>query len=247
MLSFAHVTKEFRLDDRTAITPVSELDLQIEAGELVVIVGRSGTGKTTLLNLAAGLVRPTRGQVIIDGTDLAGMSDRQVSSLRSQKIGFVFQFPSLLPSLTVKENVRLPSIFNDGAGAGGHGERARELLAMLGLEGRLDVYPRQLSAGEQKRVVIARALFNEPRLILADEPTSDLDNRTENEVMDIMRDINSRGVTFMIVTHSLELVNFATRAFEMENGRLTPLTGVQGRTAAAAPPPGAKGTRDGGG
>lgn len=227
MLSFDNITKEFRLDEATTITPVRDVKLQIDRGEFIVIVGRSGTGKTTLLNLAAGLVRPTRGQVMIDNLILAGMTDREISSLRSQKIGFVFQFPSLLPSLTVKENVSLPAIFTNGNRRNGAVERACELLGSLGLASKLDVYPRQLSAGEQKRTIIARSLINQPELILADEPTSDLDNRTETEVMDILRDINSRGVTFLIVTHSLELVAFATRAFEMENGKLNPITPIR--------------------
>lgn len=220
MLSFNNVTKEFRLDEHNIITPVSNVNLEIAEGEFIVIMGRSGTGKTTLLNLAAGMVRPTSGNVVIDDTDLGAMNDQQLSSLRSRKMGFVFQFPSLLPSLTIKDNVSLPSIFSNGHGGKAAGDRAIQLLDTLGLTGKAEVYPRQLSAGEQKRVVIARALINQPRLILADEPTSDLDNRTEKEVMGILRDINSRGVTFMIVTHSQELTAFATRAFEMENGAL---------------------------
>jgi ABC-type lipoprotein export system ATPase subunit len=224
MLSFVNVTREFRLDEENTVTPVCNVSLEIEEGEFIVIIGRSGTGKTTLLNLAAGLVRPTSGQVMIDNIDLGKMTDRQLSSLRSRQMGFVFQFPSLLPPLTVKDNVSLPSIFANGNGSKGAGERAAQLLDTLGLAGKAGVYPRQLSAGEQKRVVIARSLINQPRLILADEPTSDLDDRTEQEVMRILRDINSRGVTFLIVTHSLELVDFATRAFEMENGNLNRIT-----------------------
>lgn len=220
MLSFKNVTKEFRLDADNTLTPVRNVSLEIEAGEFIVITGRSGTGKTTLLNLAAGMVRPTSGQVLVDNLDLAAMTDPQLSALRSRKMGFVFQFPSLLPPLTVKDNVSLPSIFKNGNGSRAAGARAVKLLDTLGLAGKMDVYPRQLSAGEQKRVVIARSLINEPQLILADEPTSDLDDRTEKEVMGILRDINSRGVTFLIVTHNLELIDFATRAFEMENGNL---------------------------
>lgn len=227
MLSFNNVTKEFRLDGETTITPVRNVSLKIEPGEFIVIIGRSGTGKTTLLNLAAGMVNPTTGQVTINHQDLAEMTDRQISSLRSQKIGFVFQFPSLLPPLTVKDNVSLPAIFANGNGSKGTGERAAQLLDMLGLADKMGVYPRQLSAGEQKRAVIARSLINQPQLVLADELTSDLDNRTEREVMRILRDINSRGVTFLIVTHSLELVAFATRAFEMENGHLNSITSLQ--------------------
>ncbi len=224
MLTFNNVTKEFRLDEENTITPVRNVSLEVNDGEFIVITGRSGTGKTTLLNLAAGMVRPTSGQVMIDNMDLGKMTDRQASSLRSRKMGFVFQFPSLLPPLTIKDNVSLPSIFTDGSGSKAAGERAVQLLNTLGLANKADVYPRHLSAGEQKRVVIARSLINQPQLILADEPTSDLDNRTEKEVMGILRDINSGGVTFLIVTHSLELTAFATRAFEMDNGSLNRIT-----------------------
>jgi ABC-type lipoprotein export system ATPase subunit len=218
MLTFENVVKEYRLDDMTTIAPVNGLNLTVDQGELVVVVGRSGSGKTTLLNLAAGLVKPTRGRVLVDGNDLAIMHDRQISAFRSQRMGFVFQFPSLLPSLTVKENVRLPAIFTNGRGPESPEERARELLTLLGLGAKLNAYPRQLSAGEQKRVVIARSLLNQPQIMLADEPTSDLDDKTEREVMTMLRDINKRGVTFLIVTHNLDLVSFAHRAFEMEGG-----------------------------
>ena len=223
MLAFKNVTKSFRLDHENTITPVRDVSLEIEEGEFIVVIGRSGSGKTTLLNLAAGLVRPTSGRVTIDNSDLAGMTDKQVSSLRSREIGFVFQFPSLIPALTVRDNVSLPAIFANGKGKDA-GTRAARLLDTLGLAGRMDVYPKQLSAGEQKRAILARSLINQPRLVLADEPTSDLDNRTESEVMSILRDVNSKGVTFLIVTHSLELMAFATRAFEMENGILRSVT-----------------------
>jgi putative ABC transport system ATP-binding protein len=220
MLSFNHVTKDYQLDEETIITPVNDVSLSIKQGELIIIIGRSGSGKTTMLNLAAGLVKPSSGKVKVDDLDLGEMSDRQLSILRSQRIGFVFQFPSLLPSLTIEENVSLPSIFANGKGTGDASKRAVDLLKTMGLDGKGGVYPRQLSAGEQKRVVLARSLINEPQLILADEPTSDLDNRTEKEVMDILRHINSQGVTFLIVTHSMQLVPFATRAYEMEKGNL---------------------------
>lgn len=219
MLSFINVTKSFQLDRETTITPVNNVSLEIEQGEFIVIIGRSGTGKTTLLNLATGLIRPTSGQVRINGKDLGDMTDSQLSSLRSRKFGFVFQFPSLLPALTVGDNVSLPSIFT-GNKIKDAGERAEQLLNLLGLAEKRDVYPRQLSAGEQKRVVIARSLINRPQLILADEPTSDLDNRTEESVMRIFRDINAAGTTFLVVTHNLGLIPFATRAFRMENGSL---------------------------
>jgi ABC-type lipoprotein export system ATPase subunit len=227
MLVFENVTKTFRLDAENTITPVRNVSLEVEDGEFIVITGRSGTGKTTLLNLAAGLVKPTSGKVMMDNVELGEMNDRELSSLRSQKIGFVFQFPSLLPPLSIKDNISLPSIFANGKGSKTADEKAMQLLDMLGLASKANVFPKQLSAGEQKRVVIARSLINQPSIILADEPTSDLDSRTEKEVMGIMRDINARGVTFLIVTHNLELKNFATRAFDMENGNLNRISKVQ--------------------
>ena len=220
MLSFKNVTRVFKLDEETTITPVQDVNVEIERGEFIIIIGRSGTGKTTLLNLAAGLIKPTSGKVTIDGSDLAEMTQKQLSVLRSQKIGFMFQFPSLIPALTIKDNVTLPAIFTSQKGIDAAGKRAEELMEMLGLGSKLGVHPKQLSAGETKRAVLARTLINQPQLIFADEPTSDLDEKTEKEVMALLRKINSEGVTFFIVTHSLQLVPFATRAFEMQNGIL---------------------------
>jgi ABC-type lipoprotein export system ATPase subunit len=148
------------------------------------------------------------------------MTDGQLSLQRSQKIGFVFQFPSLLPTLTIMENVFLPSAFIPGRKNGNARKRAEELLETVGLAGRMEVYPRQLSAGEQKRAVIARSLTNRPEIILADEPTSDLDDQTEMEIMGLLREIQARGVGFMMVTHSLQLIPHATQAYKMENGSL---------------------------
>ncbi len=223
MLSFENVTKSFPMDEATSITPVRDVTLEVQPGEFIVIVGRSGTGKTTLLNLAAGLVNPTSGRVMMEGIDLKSMSQRQLSALRSRKMGFVLQFPSLIPAFTVIENVTLPSRFAGKHSTNGVERRAEELLGSLGLTEKMDSYPKQLSAGETKRVVIARSLINEPGLILADEPTSDLDDRTEDEVMGILRQINSHGVTFVMVTHSRQLTSFATRAFEMQGGSLSRL------------------------
>jgi len=217
---FDDVTKHFRLDERTTITPVRKVNLEIGRGEFVVILGRSGTGKTTLLNLAAGLVCPSSGTVYLDGEDLSAMTQEQLSEMRSRKLGFIFQFPSLIPALTIKDNISLPAMFGDQDSEQAS-ERALDLLKMLGLSEKADVFPRQLSAGETKRIVVARSLINQPQLILADEPTSDLDAKTEQEVLHLLREINETGVTFLIVTHSMQLVPFATRAFEMDHGELT--------------------------
>jgi ABC-type lipoprotein export system ATPase subunit len=225
MISFQNVTREFDLDEQTTIQPIKKINLDIQKGELVVIIGRSGSGKTTLLNLAAGLIKPTSGRVLLDNIDLSAMNDKRLSELRCRKLGFVFQFPSLLPALTVLDNIALPAIFTSGNDMRKARERGIKVLSTLGLESKMKVYPKQLSAGEQKRAVIARALINTPQVILADEPTSDLDEQTENEVMELLREVNGSGVTFMMVTHSLSLVQYASRAFKVENGSLSEVSG----------------------
>lgn len=223
MLKLEAVTKTFQLDENSTITPVDNVSLNVERGGLVIVVGRSGSGKTTLLNLAAGLVKPTSGRVTLNGRELAGLNDRELSRMRSRDIGFIFQFPSLLPALTILENVSLPGVFNPVEAVGHRRERAAELLGMVGLSTKLNVHPAQLSAGEQKRVVIARALINNPGLVLADEPTSDLDQYTETQIMDMICSINATGVTFLVVTHNRKLLPLAGAAYEMESGSLKPV------------------------
>lgn len=219
MIKLVNVTKEFNLDEQV-ITPVRDVSLEIGKGEFVIIIGRSGTGKSTLLNLVAGLIRPSSGSVLVEGRDLAGLSDKEMSRLRSREMGYVFQFPSLLPALTIRDNIAMPSTFSAEKNRQGSPKRAEELAQMLGLGERLECYPRHLSAGEQKRAVIARALMNQPRILLADEPTSDLDERTEKEIMGLLKQIHDSGVTILMVTHSLGLVPYATRAYSMDKGQL---------------------------
>jgi len=221
MITLANVTKVYELGKGSSVTAVSDVSLEIAAGEFVAIVGRSGSGKTTLLNLAAGLARPTSGRVTLDGVELWTLGDQQQSLLRNQNIGFVFQFPSLLPTLTVLENVFLPT----GFGSNGHGtkprDRAKELLASVGLADKLSAYPRQLSAGQQQRAVIARSLIKQPRVLLADEPTSNLDERTEAEIMALFHDLHaSLGLTIVLVTHTRQLVSPEMRTIEMAEGRI---------------------------
>ena len=157
----------------------------------------------------------------MDGISLQGMSDRQLSHLRGKKMGFVFQFPSLLPSLNVIDNVCFPRRFLPRQERRDPLEDAVRLLEMVGLGEKLYSYPRQLSAGEQKRAVIARSLINEPQILLTDEPTSDLDEKTEQEIMGLMRDIHAKGVSIVMVTHNLQLIPYAGRAFKMEQGTLS--------------------------
>ena len=220
MISFQKVTKEYHLDEETIITPLNNTTFDIFKGDFLIIVGRSGAGKTTLLNLAAGLIRPTYGRVLIDDLDMADMTDKQLSLLRSQRMGFIFQFPSLLPSLTVLENVSLPVKFAPHNRRQDPYNRAQNLLQMVGLSQRQLAYPRQLSAGEQKRAVIARAMINQPEILLADEPTADLDELTEKEIIARLKEIHDSGVTIVMVTHNLQLLPYANKALVIENGSL---------------------------
>lgn len=221
MIILNEVTKTYPLAKENSVSALRGVSLKIKKGEFMIIVGRSGSGKTTLLNLAAGLTRPTSGKILLDGTDLWNLTDKQQSHLRSQKFGFVFQFPSLLPSLTVQDNVILPTVFGKKQEPAKVYERALQLLKKIGLEDKLEAYPRQLSAGQQQRVVIARALMNQPQLLLADEPTSNLDEKTELEIMDLFRELHtSMGITIMMVTHTRQLVSYGTRAVEMANGQI---------------------------
>jgi len=221
MLELHAVSKTYRLSKENVVQAVRGVDLDVSRGEFVVITGRSGSGKTTLLNLTAGMTRPTSGRVVFDDVDLWSLPDRQQSLLRNEKVGFIFQFPSLLPALTVLENVALPRMFSrDGDASQPEAyERARELLDQVGLAEKLGAYPRQLSAGQQQRVVVARALLNRPEVLLADEPTSDLDEQTEQEIMDLFARIHAdTGVTILLVTHSSQLVRYGTRAIRMAGG-----------------------------
>ena len=221
MLDLKQVTKVYPLGGSNRVTAVRELSLTVKRGEFVVMTGRSGSGKTTVLNLIAGLTRPTAGCVEHDGVDLWSLPDREQSALRNWKMGFVFQFPSLLPSLTTLENVLLPVIFRPAPDRDEATDQAVKLLEMVGLADKLTALPRQLSAGQQQRVVIARSLINEPEILMADEPTSNLDDQTEREIMATFEKAHAlRGVTVVMVTHSLYPGTRRARTIEMAEGRI---------------------------
>jgi putative ABC transport system ATP-binding protein len=227
VISLEGATKIYTISREHRVTAVRDVSLTIARGDFLILTGRSGSGKTTLLNLVAGLTPPTSGRVLWQETggqgalDLWALSDRKRSRLRNERVGFVFQFPSLLPSLTVLENVTLPTLFSANGEGPTTRERASELLHTVGLADKLGVHPRQLSAGQQQRVVVARALFNQPQILLADEPTSDLDERTEREIMDLFAQIHARtGVTIVMVTHTTQLVRYGTRHIRMAEGRV---------------------------
>ncbi len=221
MFDLKQVTKVYPLDGAGSVTAVCELSLSVKRGEFVVVTGRSGSGKTTLLNLIAGLTRPSAGSVEWDGADLWSLPDRQQSAMRNWKMGFIFQFPSLLPSLTTLENVLLPVAFRAKPAQGEVREQAVKLLDMVGLADKLTALPRQLSAGQQQRVVIARSLINEPEVLMADEPTSNLDERTESEIIGALEQEHAlRGITVVMVTHSRYLGKRGARIIEMAEGRV---------------------------
>ena len=189
------------------LTILQPLDLTIPGGRVVAITGASGSGKSTLLGLIAGLDAPSSGSILIDGTDITGLSEDALARLRGTKIGFVFQFFHLLPSLTAFENVLVPI---EIAGGPSPASRATALLAEVGLSGRGHHYPSQLSGGEQQRVAIARALANNPPILLADEPTGNLDSATGRHVIDLLLQIHrSRGTTLVLVTHDPEIAAIA--------------------------------------
>jgi len=221
MIELKDVSKEYAQKKQASVMAVRNVSLEVAQGEFVVITGRSGSGKTTLLNLMAGLARPSQGKVVVNSVDLWRGSDTDRARLRNQKMGFVFQFPSLLQSLTVLENIILPLGFFGGAANRADLDKAKKLLEMVGLSDKLNALPRQLSAGQQQRVVIARALINSPAILLADEPTSNLDEQTEAEIISLLLDIHRQnGLTLVLVTHDGSLVKRGTRSIVMSSGQV---------------------------
>jgi len=206
------------------LTILHPLNLKVERGEFLAILGPSGSGKSTLLGLIAGLDAPTAGHVIIDGVDITQLGEDGLAKLRGEKIGFVFQFFHLIPSLTAYENVAVPM---EIAGAPDPRTRAEQLLEEVGLTGRAHHYPSQLSGGEQQRVALARALANDPPILLADEPTGNLDSTNGRHIMELMRDIHRRRkATVVLVTHDAELAALADTRLVLRDGRAVESSGA---------------------
>jgi ABC-type lipoprotein export system ATPase subunit len=200
---------------------VRDASLKLRPGEFVSIVGRSGSGKSTLMAMLGALTEPTQGKVLLDGTDIWTLSESELARFRSRHIGFVFQFPSLLPNLTAVDNVALPALLGRTMPAEKAYARAYDLLARVGLTDRVDAFPGSMSGGEQRRVAIARALVNSPALLLADEPTSDLDEDTEADIIDLLEQLQrTESFGFVLVTHNLALAKRAQRSYEMRQGVL---------------------------
>jgi putative ABC transport system ATP-binding protein len=222
MLRCASLTKTYESGGRR-LTVLKDITFRIEPGAFVAIVGPSGSGKTTLLGLLAGLDRPTGGTVHLDGDDLGALDEERLARLRGEKIGFVFQSFQLIPTLTARENVLVPLELR-GEPAGKH---ASELLARVGLAGREDHYPAQLSGGEQQRVALARAFSTRPRVLLADEPTGNLDARTGAAIIDLMTGLNRDfGTTLVLVTHDHDLAARARRTIRLADGEIVGDTGA---------------------
>ncbi len=204
------------------VTALADVNLAVWKGEFIALLGRSGSGKSTLLNILGGLDAPTSGEVRIGGKSVDFGDRKALIALRRESIGFIFQSFNLIPALTAQENVEYPLLFNYHEKAARR-ERAADLLATVGLADRAHHYPREMSGGEQQRVAIARALVGDPLIVLADEPTGNLDSRTRDEIFDLMRRVNrERETTFLIVTHERELGKRTDRTIELLDGRVVP-------------------------
>jgi putative ABC transport system ATP-binding protein len=206
-------------EGETEVKALAAIDLTVEAGEYCAIMGPSGSGKSTLMNLIGCLDRPSRGRYWLDGTDVAEKDDEQLAHIRNRKIGFVFQQFHLLPQLSALENVALPMVYARVQRAERE-ERAQEALVRVGLAQRLGNLPGQLSGGQQQRVAIARAIVNRPVLLLADEPTGALDTTTAREVLQIFAELNTQGITVLMVTHAPELARLTRRIIWLRDGRI---------------------------
>lgn len=227
MLVARALTKEYR-SGTAALAVLRDVSFEIPNGAFVAIVGPSGSGKTTLLGLLAGLDQPSRGAVLLDGSDLTQLDEDARAKLRGEKVGFIFQSFQLIPTLTAQENVQVPLELQGRTDAAA---RARDLLGRVGLGDRLDHFPTQLSGGEQQRVAIARAFANEPRILFADEPTGNLDGTTGAKIVALLDQLNREsGATVVIVTHDLGLAEHAQRVIRLRDGIV-----VEDRAGAGAP------------
>jgi putative ABC transport system ATP-binding protein len=200
----------------SGVRALDAVTFEVQAGEWIAIMGPSGSGKTTLINILGGLDKPTSGRAIVDGVNLGNLGERELTRYRAEKIGFVFQGFYLVPYLSAVENVMLAQYFHSTADE----KEAAEALVRVGLGDRLEHLPSQLSGGEQQRVALARALINHPKLILADEPTGNLDEANEQIVLDLLRELHRSGHTILLVTHSPEIGRMADRRIELAHGRL---------------------------
>lgn len=219
LLSLNKLTKTYRMGE-IEIPALKGVSLDIEKGDFLAIMGASGSGKSTLLNLLGCLDRPTSGQYILEGQEVSRLNSDALAMVRNRRIGFVFQNFTLLPRTSAIENVELPLYYGTTMNRAKRRERALSLLTRLGLGERLEHHPSQLSGGQQQRVAIARALVNQPSLILADEPTGNLDSKAGAEIMDLFKELNAEGITLIMVTHEPDISQCAKRTIHMRDGEI---------------------------
>jgi len=219
IIEIKHLKKDYHIGEVT-VHALRGVDLQIKEGEFVAIMGVSGSGKSTMLNILGCLDKPTSGDYFLDGVNVNTMNKDEMARLRNKKLGFVFQAYNLLPRTTALENVELPLFYNSKVKGKERLERSVNALDAVGLKGRMDHMPNQLSGGQQQRVAIARSLVNDPVLILADEPTGNLDTRTSFEIMELFQDLNDKGRTIVFVTHETDIARFAKRNVLFRDGKI---------------------------
>jgi len=212
----------------TAVAALRGVDITIDKGNFIDIMGPSGSGKTTLLNLIGGLDTPTRGKIFLEGRNISMLNDNDLAEIRRERIGFVFQFYNLLPQMTALENVMVPLHFSGKLSKRGKRKKAMDLLTLVGLEERSHHAPSELSGGEQQRVAIARAFANDPAICVLDEPTGDLDSKTGIMILNLLRDLNKRGATFISVSHDAAVTEFASKVYHMRDGKLTDEGKIEG-------------------
>jgi len=222
LLELERLEKRYESPDGAPTDPVlRDVSLAVPAGDSIAVVGPSGSGKSTLLNIIGGLDRPSAGAVRLDGRNLATLTEQQLAEVRNRDIGFVFQLHHLLPQCTVLENVLIPTLPRGGADDEDAGARARDLLARVGLQDRLDYAPGRLSGGERQRTAVVRALINRPKLLLADEPTGSLDRASAEVLTQLLAELNAeQQTTLILVTHSMDLAQRMNRRFDLCDGRL---------------------------
>ena len=218
LINVNNLSKSFRRGERDFFA-IDDVSFNVEQKDFINIIGKRGSGKSTLLTLLSAIIEPTSGEILVENKKVSDMNDDQKSEYRNEFIGYVPQSLGTLPTLNVLDNVRLPYFFKKREGDGI--ERAKMLLDMCGILDLKDDFCKNLSGGELKRVLIARALMNEPKILIADEPTSDLDSKTTIEIMDMLKDINQKGTTIMIVTHDNDLLKYGSRLLEMTDGKLS--------------------------
>jgi putative ABC transport system ATP-binding protein len=221
MIKFKNVWKIYKIDNEIEYVALKNINLEIKKGEFISVIGPSGSGKSTLMHLLGLLDKPTKGEILIEGRNIVNFNDDQLSSLRNEFVGFVFQQFNLIPKLTVLENILLPTIYTRKKLTYDPKNKALELIRRFGLGGKEYSYPNKISGGQQQRVAILRALIMEPKLILADEPTGNLDSKTGIEIMNLLKTLNEKeGITVVVVTHEADIAAYGKRIIRIKDGEI---------------------------